>query len=53
MKHTEKLCGIRNTTIYRWIDQQRFPKPRHNRGNFVRWHIDDLKAWIDGKTEWP
>jgi predicted DNA-binding transcriptional regulator AlpA len=47
-------CGLQKTALYRLMSEGHFPPPRLRvSSKIVRWHIDDLDAWNEGKTYWP
>jgi predicted DNA-binding transcriptional regulator AlpA len=53
LQETIAYCGISDASVYRWTEEGYFPPPRLRRpGRFVRWHVDDLDAWLAGKTDW-
>ena len=42
----EKLFKVSPATIYRWINEGKFPAPIHLGANMVRWKVSDIEAWI-------
>lgn len=36
---------VATSTLYRWIDNGKFPRPVRLGENCVRWRVADLKAW--------
>lgn len=37
--------GVSHTTIYRWMELQRFPKKIRLGANTIRWKKSDIDAW--------
>lgn len=37
-------------TIWRWVNEEHFPKPRKLGPATTRWHIDDLETFESAKT---
>jgi prophage regulatory protein len=47
LKEIRLLTGLGNSTIYRLIDEGRFPKQLHPLGNKVAaWRASEVHAWI-------
>jgi len=42
----EKLFKVSTATIYRWMNEGKFPKPIHLGTNMVRWKASDIDAWV-------
>jgi|TARA_B110000902_G_C14228969_1_gene558124 prophage regulatory protein len=42
----EKLFKVSTATIYRWMNEGKFPKPIHLGANMVRWKASDIEAWM-------
>lgn len=38
--------GLGRSTIYRWISEEKFPKPVQLGGHAVAWAETDIDAWI-------
>jgi predicted DNA-binding transcriptional regulator AlpA len=53
LQKTAAYCDCSIASIRRWCEQGTFPPPRKRQHGYVRWHIDDLDAWVSGKTDWP
>lgn len=50
LKDVLHRVGLGRSTIYRWMDEGKFPKP-HSIGDYaVRWLESDVDAWIASKT---
>lgn len=45
--------GLSHTTIYRWMGDDRFPKPIKLSDACVRWLEQDLDRWIESKGAAP
>ena len=55
LKDIRAMTGLGNSTIYRLIEQGRFPKQLHPLGNKIAaWRASEVQAWItervSGKT---
>jgi predicted DNA-binding transcriptional regulator AlpA len=48
IEQTQEMVDLSRETIRRWSETGQFPKPRHQRKNYTRFHLDDILAWIDG-----
>jgi prophage regulatory protein len=46
----EALCGLSKATLYRWIKQQRFPRPIQVGSTAVRWRESDIRAWQEERV---
>jgi len=44
-------CGISRSTIYEWMKDGRFPKPRSLGSRAVGWDSWEIERWIDAKLE--
>ena len=45
-KEVAQLIGVSDRTIYRWVDEDNFPKPVMNLG-VRRWRRRDIELWIE------
>ncbi|QKI88965.1 helix-turn-helix transcriptional regulator [Thiomicrorhabdus xiamenensis] len=45
------LGGVNNSTIYRWIKTEGFPKPIKLSPSCSVWNIAEVQAWIDARKE--
>lgn len=43
------MLKIGSSTLYRWMDQGSFPRPRQLGDRCVRWTVADIKAWQDAR----
>ncbi len=50
-KEVESLVGYSKASIYRLIDQGKFPKPIPYNSRCVRWRESDVVAWQQTKVE--
>jgi len=56
LSEVKKRVSISSATIYRWIQEGKFPLPLKLSSNCVRWRESDINAWIaslpftDGRT---
>jgi prophage regulatory protein len=41
------IVGVRKSTIYRWMEEGSFPRPRQLGANCVRWPASAIKEWQD------
>lgn len=41
----EKI-GVKKSTVYKWMDEQRFPRPLKLSPTCVRWREDDIANWL-------
>ena len=41
-----QTLGLCRSTIYRMMQEGRFPKPLHLSGRAVRWSSEDIAAWL-------
>tara|TARA_S200002703_G_scaffold25249_1_gene21799 strand:- start:386 stop:724 length:339 start_codon:yes stop_codon:yes gene_type:complete len=48
LKQVIEIVSLSKSTIYRWIESGRFPKPLNIGGNSVRWKTSDVHDWIEG-----
>lgn len=53
-KEVEKMTGLSRATIYRRMNESRFPRPMksgfsHN--SPVRWKTSDVEKWISNSTK--
>jgi len=52
MTELEKTVGLGASTIYRLIQQGRFPKPLHPLGNKIAaWNSHEVEAWVAERCE--
>lgn len=41
----EKI-GVKKSTVYKWMDEQKFPRPLKLSPTCVRWREDDIVGWL-------
>jgi prophage regulatory protein len=46
LKDVRSITKLGRTTIYRWMDQGKFPKPIKLSDASIRWRESDLERWI-------
>lgn len=46
-----QVTGLSTATLYRWMDEERFPRPVRLGENSVGWKASAVQAWIDGLEE--
>lgn len=46
LKEVQHRVGLGRSTIYRWMADERFPKPVHLGGHAVAWVLEDVEDWI-------
>lgn len=44
--HLEKITTFHRSTLRRWWEQDKFPRPQKINGSLV-WHIDTIYDWIE------
>jgi len=50
LREVQHRVGLGRSTIYRWMDDGKFPRP-HIIGSYcVRWLESDIDEWIGSKT---
>lgn len=49
LKEVTTNIKVASSTLYRWIADDKFPKPVRLGENCVRWRVADLKAWQDSR----
>lgn len=42
--------GISRSTLWKWVDEGRFPPPHDLGSRTKRWHVDDIEAWHQSPT---
>ena len=50
LKEVQHRVGLGRSTIYRWMEDGKFPKPHLIGGYSVRWLESDINGWITAKT---
>lgn len=50
LKEVTANIKIASSTLYRWIDDGKFPRPVRLGENCVRWRVADLKAWQESRS---
>ena len=48
-KDVLKMVRIANSTLYRWIAAEEFPKAVKLSAGCVRWHLNEINEWIEAK----
>lgn len=49
LREVQHRVGLGRSTIYRWMDEGKFPKPHSLGGYAVRWLESDIDEWIQEK----
>ena len=49
LKEVQNRVGLGRSTIYRWMDEGKFPKPYSLGGHAVAWLESDIDLWIATK----
>ena len=49
LRDVQYRVGLGRSTIYRWMDEGKFPKPHMIEARTVRWLESDLERWMDEK----
>lgn len=50
IKEVQHRVGLGRSTIYRWVDQDKFPKPVQLGGHLVAWNEAEIDQWIERRT---
>lgn len=50
LKDVQDRVGLGRSTIYRWMDEEKFPRPHSISSYCVRWLESDIDIWIASKT---
>lgn len=45
-----RMTGLGQSTIWRMVKQERFPRPVKLSERITAWRADDVKAWLASKT---
>ncbi len=51
LKEVQHRVGLGRSTIYRWMDEGKFPKPHPISGYSVRWLESEIEQWIESKLD--
>lgn len=43
--------GLKNSTLYKYMSEGRFPKPVQITERSVAWVLSEVEAWIDARIE--
>ena len=43
--------GVANSTVYRWIKKQGFPKPIRLSPSCSAWSVKEVQSWIDSRNQ--
>lgn len=46
IKKVSKITGVGRSTIYKWMDEGRFPRPLKIGGRAIAWRQSDLNDWM-------
>lgn len=49
--HIAKRYAIGRTTVWRWVQQGRFPQPVRLSNSCTRWRLADLEAWEQSRQK--
>lgn len=47
LKEVLVMVKVGSSTLYRWMDDGEFPRPRQLGERCVRWTVADIKQWQD------
>ena len=47
----QKIIPVSRSTIFRWVRNDKFPAPINLGPNTRAWREEDIRAWLDNKTE--
>ncbi|WP_239806620.1 helix-turn-helix transcriptional regulator [Croceicoccus hydrothermalis] len=51
IKEVQYRTGLGRSTIYRWMNQGKFPKSVRLGSFLVAWHEDEIESWIAGDDD--
>ncbi len=51
LKEVQHRVGLGRSTIYRWMDEGKFPRPHTLGGYVVAWLESDIDSWISSKLD--
>lgn len=46
IKKVKAIISVSTATIYRWVENEQFPKPVKLSVNCVRWNLADIEEWL-------
>lgn len=49
LKKVKDLLSVSTATIYRWMDNEGFPKPLKLSANCARWKENEIVEWLQGR----
>ncbi len=49
LKEVLAMVKVGSSTLYRWMDEGDFPRPRQLGERCVRWTVADIKVWQDSR----
>ena len=49
IKEVLELCCISRSTVYRLIEEDKFPRPVRLSKQIRAWRIEDVQAWIESR----
>ncbi|MBS0258394.1 MAG: AlpA family phage regulatory protein [Proteobacteria bacterium] len=49
LKEVLAMVKVGSSTLYRWMDDGDFPRPRQLGERCVRWTVADIKKWQDSR----
>ena len=52
-REVEEMTGLGTTSIYKFMNQGRFPQPVRLTARSVRWRLSEINAWIAEQTSEP
>ncbi|WP_440454264.1 helix-turn-helix transcriptional regulator [Psychrobacter sp. ASPA161_9] len=44
-----KMTSLSKSTIWRWVKEDKFPKPSKYTSTITVWRYDEILSWIDSK----
>ncbi|WP_254305612.1 AlpA family transcriptional regulator [Sphingopyxis sp. BSNA05] len=51
LKDVQHRVGLGRSTIYRWMDEGKFPRPHPISNHSIRWLESDVDDWISSKVD--
>ena len=53
LRDVQHRVGLGRSTIYRWMDKGKFPRPHPISNHSIRWLESDIDKWIASKISLP
>jgi prophage regulatory protein len=53
LREITSIMKVATSTLYRWMDEGKFPRPVKLGENCTRWRVSDIKVWQDAREREP